>query len=192
MIFLISCILIPFLTVLMSGGKNFLTSNFSVTADSFLGRCYLVLWAITVGGYFRFLIKRIIGQAAPYFSADRELVLTDISVSCLLIAVLFPYRPTEYPSASMAHVIFGLIAAVSYYLVLLSLALRFYFVNPQIFSVMSAMFLYSAFPAAVIYYVSGFIISSALEIFVTVFSSFWLAILCRMCEPKSEPELLLK
>lgn len=174
---LISCVLIPFLTVFASGGKDFLTSNFSVTADSASGQLYLFLWAALSGVFFRFLIRRIIGQAAALLTAGHEPALADLSVSFLLAAVLIPYRPKRYRLLSALHILFALSASVIWYLVLLSLALRFYFADPRTFAGMTAVFLYSAFLAAALFLLSDFIVSSALEIFVTVFSGLWLTAL---------------
>lgn len=179
MIMFFSWFLIPFLTMFMAGSEGLFSSNFSVAASEAPGRYLLILWAIVTGGYFRFLIRRSIGQAAPFLAANREPVLTDTAVCLLFVSVLFPYRPEQSPFFSAVHVVCAFCSSVLYFTVLLILDLRLYFHDPQRFSGLTAALLFSIFVAAALFLLSDFLITSALEIFVTVFSSAWLHVFYR-------------
>ncbi|MCI8453891.1 MAG: hypothetical protein HFE84_04670 [Lachnospiraceae bacterium] len=177
MISFISWFLLPLFTLAVAaGGWPFsaawplFSGNFSVTAADPSGRFLLITWAAFAGIFFRFLIRRIIGQAAPFLSAKRELFLTDCAVLLLCTAVLLPYCPQENYLSAALHVAFAFWASVLYFLVLLSIDLKLYFWNPTLFSGTTAALFYSIFAAAALFYLSDFLISTALEIFVVVFS----------------------
>ncbi|MCI8511678.1 MAG: hypothetical protein HFE83_06730 [Lachnospiraceae bacterium] len=176
-ILFISCFLLPLFTLAVAaGGWPFVTvwplfsGNFSVTASDPAGRLLLIAWAVFAGIFFRFLIRRIIGQAASLLAAKRELVLTDCAVLLLCTAVLLPYCPQENYLSAALHVVFALCASVLYFLILLSLDLKLYFLSPARFAGPMAALFYSIFAAAALFILSDFLISTALEIFVVLFS----------------------
>lgn len=179
MIFFFSFVLVPLATLFVAGEEGWLTANFSVLAGKAPGWYRLVCWGFLTGGFFHFLMRRTIGQAASFLSAKKELVLTDAAVWLLFLSVFLPYRPEILPLLSGLHTALAFFSSALFYLLLFSMGLRCYVRRPrEFFPLLAALFL--SFPVLVfLFFLSGLVISTALEVFFTLFSSFWLYALHR-------------
>lgn len=174
MITLFSWFLIPCVTFFAAGGTGYLTSNFSVTASLAPGSCLLLAWAALTGGFFHFLIKRIIGQASFFLSVGKEPRLTDLAEFLLMFSVLLPYTPEKRPGISALHVMSAFTATVLFYVVITMLDLKLYFQYPDHFSFLTGLLVLAIAGTFSLLILADFLISSALEIFLTVFASLWL------------------
>ena len=174
MITLFSWFLIPCVTVLAAGGTGYLTSNFSVTASLAPGSYLLITWAVLTGGFFHFLITRIIGHAGCLLPVGKEPRLTDLAVFLLMFSVFLPYSPEKHPGASALHVMAAFTATVLFYVVITILDLKLYFQYPDQFSFLTGLLAVAAAGTFSLLILAEFLISSALEIFLTVFASLWL------------------
>lgn len=190
MITVFSWFLIPWAALLMSGRTGWLTTNFSVTASTAPGCYYLILWASFTGGFFRYAIKRITGQASFLLSAQRELALTDLAVILLMISVFLPYAPDKNRGIACLHVVFAFTATVLFYLIITSLNLKLYFRFPKDFSLTTGLLILAIGITAALLILTGFLISSALELFLTVFAGIWLHLFYRRVKRLSELKLL--
>lgn len=174
MINLFSWFIIPFLTVLMPGKSSWMKSNFSVAGNQPPGQFFLILWGSVTGAFFYRLIKKTIGQAAPFIQIKKEEFLTDTAIFLLLVSVLLPYNPKTWLLLSAIHVACAFLASVLLYLIFLTLDLKLYFCHPRDFRSLTVMLL-SVLPVCLVLFLSaGAMISSALEIFFTIFCSLWL------------------
>jgi len=177
-----SCFLIPLSSLFIAGSENWFTANFSVNSCTAPGFYYLIFWAFLTGLSFRALIRRMIGQAAPFLSAKKELLLTDLAVLLLMFSVLLPYNPEQNKSLAFAHVGLAFTATVLFYLVITALNLKLYFQFPSLFSLTTGLLLYAIAATFALLTLSDFLISSALEVFLTAFAGLWLEIFRRRIE----------
>lgn len=175
----LSWFLIPFLTVLLPGKSNWFTSNFSVVGSSFPQNVFLLLWAVITGRFYHTLTKRTIGHATPYIPTKKELALTDIAVFLLITAVFLPYRPEKNVILSALHLSMAFTATVLFFLAVTMADLKLYFLAPDLFSLPTALIVFAIATTFCLLILSNFIISSALEIFLTIFSCIWLDIFDR-------------
>lgn len=172
--FLLPYVIIPGLTLLLPGETNWFTSNFSVAGAYFPHNILLVVWAIVIAQFYHTFTKRTIGQARSFLNAERERILTDVSACLLVSSVFLPYRPQTYPFFSFLHLIMAFTATVVFYLSVTMMALRFYFLAPDLFSWPIALLVFAIACTFVLLILCDFLISSILEIFLTVFSCVWL------------------
>ena len=105
----------------------------------------------------------------------------------LFISVLLPYVPKQRPVAAVLHVSLAFCASVLLFFILLALALKYYLDTPVQFSRLTAALLGSCPMAFFLFWMSGFMISSALEIFCTIFAALWLFFFYRKALFLSEP-----
>lgn len=175
----ISWFLIPGLTLLLPGRTDWFTSNFSVVGSVFPQNIILLVWAIITGGFYHTFTKRTIGQAAPFIRIERELALTDISVFLLIASVFLPYRPKQEPILAALHLAMAFTATVLFFLAVTMADLKLYFLAPDLFSVPTAMIVFAITTTFCLLILCNFIISSALEIFLTIFSCIWLNVFDR-------------
>ena len=175
----ISWLLIPFLTLLVSGPADWFTSNFSVIGSVFPRNVLLLCWAIVIGSFYHTFMKRTIGQTTPFVNTKTELVMTDISVFMLIAAVFLPYRPSRQPFISFLHLALAFSSTVIFFLSVTCVDLKLYMMAPQLFSLTTALLLFAIFTTICLLILCNFLITSALEIFLTIFSCFWLKIFDR-------------
>ena len=169
-----SWFLIPAAAALAAGSSGWLSSNFSVAGSQAPGSFFLLLWALLTGGFFRSLIRQSVSMAGDRLAAGRELAMTDLAVLLLVVSVLLPYRPADGKLLASIHVILAFSATVVFYLVITSLDLKLYFQYPGCFSLCTGLLGFAIAATAALLVLSGFMISSALEFFLTVFASLWL------------------
>lgn len=174
MITLFSWFLIPLSALCMSGFTDWFSTNYSVNANSGPGRYYLILWAFTTGIYFRVLIKKTVNRIASVLDAGTEGSLADLAVCLLLASVFLPYDPDNGRLAASVHVILAFTSTVLFYLVITSLDIRLYLRYPDCFSRHTWALVFAVFATILLLLVSDFIITSALELFLTIFASLWL------------------
>lgn len=172
--FLLSYFIIPGLTLLLPGETNWFTSNFSVAGAYFPKNILLVVWAIVIARFYHTFTKRTIGQARSFLKAEKELILTDVSACLLVGSVFLPYRPQTCPFFSFLHLIMAFAATVTFYLSVTIMAARLYCLAPDLFSWPIALLVFAIACTFVLLILCDFIISSALEIFLTLFSCVWL------------------
>lgn len=165
---------IPFITILLPGRTGWFSSNFSTAAAQGSSRLFLILWGISIILFFHLMMKEILNQDAQSPQKARLLFLTDLAAWMLLLSVFLPYMPGDRPIISVFHTSLAFCAALLFFLVLLALDLKYYLSEPERFSRLTAALLGSCLMAFLLFLLSGFLISSALEIFCTVFAAQWL------------------
>lgn len=176
---LLSYFIIPGLTLLLPGETNWFTSNFSVAGAYFPKNILLIVWAIVIARFYHTFTKRTIGQTSSFLNAEKELILTDVS-ACLLVGCVFlPYRPQTSPFFSFLHLAMAFTATVVFYLSITIMAVRLYGLAPDLFSYPIALLVFAIACTFVLLILCDFLISSALEIFLTVFSCAWLQLFDR-------------
>ena len=177
--FLLSYFIIPVLTLLLPGETDWFTSNFSVAGACFPQNILLVVWAIVIARFYHTFTKRTIGQTKSFLKTEKELILTDVSACLLVGSVFLPYRPQTYPFCSFLHLIMAFTATVLFYLSVTMMAVRLYVLAPDLFSWPVALLVFAIACTFVLLILCDFIISSALEIFLTIFSCSWLQLFSR-------------
>lgn len=174
MINLFSWFIIPALTVLMPGKTSWIKSNFSVATSQPPGQFFLILWGLITGSYFYLLLKKTIGQAAPFIRTEKEIFLTDLAVFLLIFSVILPYTPIVRPFLSTVHVACAFVASALLYLIFLLLNFKMYFFRPDSFRTLTVSLLCALPVCLLLFFMAGNMISSALEIFFTVFCCLWI------------------
>lgn len=176
---ILSRILIPFLTLILPDRGQWFTSNFSVAASEYPKNILLILWALVTGAFFHTSLKHTAGLAAPFFSVKKEAVLADISILSLLVSVFLPYRPETWYYMSVLHVLIAFSATVVFFTALTVMDLKFYMREPELFSLTTGLFLTAIAGTACLLIVCDFLITGALEAFLTLFSFLWLELFTR-------------
>ena len=190
--YLLSYLIIPGLTLLLPGETNWFTSNFSVAGAYFPQNILLIVWAIVIARFYHTFTKRTIGQTGSFLKAEKELILTDVSACLLVGSVFLPYRPQTYPLCSFLHLIMAFTATVIFYLSVTIAAVRLYSLAPDLFSWPIALLVFAISCTFVLLILCDFIISSALEIFLTIFSCAWLQLFDRRIRVLSKRKHLQK
>ena len=176
---LLSYFIIPGLTFLLPGKTNWFTSNFSVAGAHFPQNVLLIIWAIVIARFYHGFLKRTIGQTKSFLKIETELVLTDVSAYLLVTSVFFPYRPQSYPFFSFIHLVTAFTATILFYSSITLIAVRLYTLAPDLFSFPVALLAFAIACTVILLIFSRFLISSALEIFLTIFSCIWLQLIDR-------------
>ena len=182
MTFFLSWILIPGLTFLLPGKTNWFTTNFSVAGSMFPQNLILLSWGILTGIYFRTFFRHAAHHAAAFLSAKRELALVNLAVFLLIFSHFLPYRPEQEPVTAFLHLALAFSATVLFFFAVTSLDLRLYFLVPDLFSFPTAMILVAIAGTICLLILCDFIITSALEIFLTLFSCQWLYLFDRQVQ----------
>ena len=170
----LSRILIPVLTLILPDRGGWFTSNFSAAASEYPKNLLLMLWVLVTGISFHTSLKQTAELAAPYLSVKKEAVLADASILSLIVSVLLPYRPETWYYVSALHVLIAFSSTVIFFTALTVMDLRFFFEGPEIFSLTTGLFLPAIAGTACLLIVCDYLISGALEVFLTLFSFFWL------------------
>lgn len=172
----LSRMIIPVLTLLLPGRTDWFTSNFSVVGSTYPQNILLLLWAIVTGSFFHKITSHIVGQAAPFLSARKELALTDLAVFLLIGAVFLPYLPETNPLIAFVHLAMAFSATVLFFIALTILDLRLYLIQPELFSLPTALLVAAIAICFALLILCEFLITSALEIFITLFACVWIRI----------------
>ena len=171
---LLSYFIIPGLTLLLPGKTNWFSSNFSVAGANFPQNILLIIWAVVIARFYHRFLKRTIGQTTSFLRIETELVLTDVSAYLLVGSVFFPYLPQTYPFFSFIHLATAFTATITFYTSITLMALRLYMLAPDLFSLPVALLALAITCTIILLIFGNFLISSALEIFLTIFSCIWL------------------
>ena len=177
--FFLSRFLIPVLTLAVSGSENWFTSNFSVVGSRFPQSLLLLSWAILIGTFYHISVNRSVGQTTPFLNPRTELLMTDLSACFLLGAALLPYRPDQMPLTSMLHLYLAFSSTVLFFLAVTIADLKLYTLAPDLFSLPSGLLIFAIAVTLCLLILCRFMITSALEIFLTLFSCAWLQIFDR-------------
>lgn len=156
--------LIPTYTVLFTRGYGWFTTNFSVIGNIMDKKLAFLTWGVVVGLYF-YLFYRSIAMHAALNSLTAKLI--PAALLLLFCAITTPYLPDEMPFKSFLHIIFAFVSTVLLLAFLLSVSWRQYRLDPQVYRLyLAALAVIVAVSAGLLALVG--IVSSALEIFVTV------------------------
>ncbi len=169
-----SWFLVPFLTVCIAGTGDWTKTNFSVEGSRPPGQLFLILWGLTAGGHFYLLLRRTMEVMPESFSGKKPVRTARICGLLLAVSVLLPYLPEQAPFAAAVHVACAFLASAVLYLLLVFLAFRMYFTDPDRWRLRTAVLL-SALPVCLALFLQAQgIISSSLEVFFTIFCCIWL------------------
>ena len=179
-----SWFLIPAAAALAAGSSNWASCNFSTssrgTASTFSGRSPMASSTSSRTAARGCLMgDRAISMAGAGLASKREAALTDLALLLLLVSVFIPYRPGKMKLLASVHVALAFLATVLFYLAITSLDLKLYFQYPGHFSLCTGLLGFAIAATAALLVLSGFMISSALEFFLTVFAGLWLWLFCR-------------
>lgn len=177
---LFTYLVIPAYTVLFTRGYGWLTTNFSVIGNLLDKKHSFFLWGVTVGVYFWLTDRRIKSHLSlgPVISR-----LIPAALALLFCAITTPYLPEELPLKSFLHIIFAFISTVLLLLYLAAVAWDRSRLDPARFRPFLAALAAIVLVSAVLFAVAG-IISSALEIFITITT---VVLSDRICEQVARP-----
>lgn len=161
---LLAYLIIPTYTILFTKGYNWLTTNFSVIGNLFDKKLAFITWGILVGLYFYLIFRKLRSLTALGTVCSK---LIPAALILLFCAVTTPYLPEKFPLKSFLHIIFAFVSTVLLLTFLLIVIWNQYKRFPGRY------FRYLAGWAAiiavsVILLAAAGIISSALEIFITI------------------------
>ena len=176
---IISWFLIPVLTIMAAGPDNWFTLNFSVVGSSFPGNILLLFWAILIGSYYRTVVTGLLSRTDHLISVTKEPVMIDLSVCLLILTALLPYRPQIQPVISFLHLSAALSSTIIFYTAITMITQKLYSLDPRLFSLTAALLLFSICISFSLLILCNFLITSVLEIYLTLFSCFWLRLLNR-------------
>lgn len=164
---IISYILIPYFSLAMARGTDWFQSNFSVISISLSRQIGFILWSATVGIYFFLCLHRIIQHMRAELDMSREGRYLFAACVLLMAAILAPYLPDRFPRMSWLHVASSFVASLLLFLCILSICLKLYFIEPDIFRVYLISLLWVAVLSVCLFITTG-IINSAMEILFTI------------------------
>ena len=107
---LLAYFIIPFYTFLFARGYGWLTTNFSVIANSVKGGIGFAIWGILIGLYL-YLIHRKLKKVMVLPTGCR--ILLPVSLILLFCAVTTPYLPNDMPLKASLHILFAFVFGVS-------------------------------------------------------------------------------
>lgn len=166
----IALILIPICTILFAGNENWFTTNFSVLGNVIGHQGTLVAWSVLVGGYFYWILYQILIYIP---TAVHWSWLIPFDLFLLFLAVTTPYLPERFPFQAYLHFLFAFFSAVILLLILIRLMLALCRTNMEKFR----LFLWELggiILISVILFIHAGFVTSALEVFFTIASSFFL------------------
>ena len=156
-------LIIPLYTILFTQGYGWFTTNFSVIGNIDKKLAFLV-WGILVGWYFYLIDRKIKSHISAGKAGNR---LIPAALILLFCAITTPYLPEELPLKAFLHIVFAFLSAVLLLLYLLIIIWNQYRMNPQTYTPY-LIGLGSIAVISVFLLVLAGIVSSALEIFVTI------------------------
>lgn len=171
--------LVPCITLILPGNTNWFTSNFSVAAAEYPQNILLLFWAGITTQTYRLSLKQTIRQTSPFFGAKMEWFLANGSAYLLLVSVCLPYQPEKNPVISSLHVLLAFSSTVIFFLAITIYALKLYTISPNLFSIPICLLIFAMAVSISLLILCDFLISSILEIFLTLFACLWLNFLNR-------------
>lgn len=205
MLELFACLIIPISTLLMPGTSRWLESNFSVIGNCSPRQPFFVLWGLSTGIFFYVLLNRLTAQTAalthgPVYSIKSPQpvkflhsakspktifrLLPDISIFLLVLSVFLPYLPESRPVLSVLHTLCAFSASVGLFADLVLLA---YILQKHSRTYRPHFYVLGIVPpiCLILFFAAGRIINSAMEIFFTIFCSFYCLCLHRSLSLKT-------
>lgn len=156
--------IIPLYTILFTRGYNWFTTNLSVIANFFDKKKAFFLWGMLVGGYYYMIHRKVKTLSNPGPVCSK---LIPSALILLFCSITTPYLPDEMPFKAFLHIVFAFISTVLLFLYLLCVIIKQYKADPEHYlSFLIA--LIAVILISIILLVSVGIISSALEIFITM------------------------
>ena len=159
--------LIPVYTVLFTRGYNWFTTNFSVIGNFFDKKRSFFLWGVLVGSFFYIIHRKVKSRLTLNPVCGR---MVPAALALLFFAITTPYLPEELPLKSVLHIIFAFLSALLVLLFLLLVIWSQYQIYPHVYR----RYLYGWLAivcGSVLLLAAAGIISSALEIYVTLTSA---------------------
>lgn len=186
-------ILLPVYTILFTVGTGWFTTNFSVIGNYLDRKFAFVVWGILLSIYDYTMMSALIALPGKTDRQRREeRICLNLALWMLIFAVTTPYLPDQMPFKAFPHIIFAFLAALML-LLTLWLFVRHQFSDSKkrkhgsyrkYMIVLSGIVLISGLLLA-----AAGIVSSALEIFITLSTVFLLRILWYSCTaPESAPD----
>lgn len=161
---LLAYFIIPFYTFLFARGYGWLTTNFSVIANSVKGGIGFAIWGILIGLYL-YLIHRKLKTVLTLPTGCR--ILLPVSLVLLFCAVTTPYLPNDMPLKASLHILFAFVFGVSILLYFLWIILIQYRQSPNRYRPLFTAILGIIVGSCFLFLIAG-IVSSALETFMTI------------------------
>lgn len=126
-----SYILIPFLTFFLARGTGYFSTNFSSIRTALSRQGEFILWSIITGTYFFFSLRLILKKAGNEFPIKKETLLLLISAGMMLVFVITPYLPAQFPFLAVVHVFSALSSTLILFLCLVLLGFKIYGRSPS-------------------------------------------------------------
>ena len=177
--FFITWIVIPVLTIIVSGPGDWFHINFSVVGSMFPQNMILLLWAIVIGCFYHSFTTQTFFQTADFLDTRIEQIMIDFSITLLIASVFLPYQPSMRPIISGLHLIMAFSASVIFFIAVTIADIKLYMVEPVLFVLPTALLIMAIVATIGLLIVCDFLITSALELFLTLFSCFWLQLFDR-------------
>lgn len=90
-----------------------------------------LLWSLVVGCYFFVIIRQLFKKRQGLEDIKKETVLFFAAAWMMVLFVVTPYLPAQFPSLSVVHVVSALLCSVFFFICLLSLTLKAYWEAPN-------------------------------------------------------------
>ena len=173
-------IIIPVYTILFAWGTNWFTLNFSVLGSLADRKNLFLLWGIIVGAYFYYVLKKII-RTLP--RNKKEMVFTTLALLLLGLAVTIPYLPDSKPFHAVLHVFLSFAASISLIISLYLVIWKLTCMNQSVYRPYFFSLIIITVVSVILFFLTG-IVSSALEIFFVLSSTFLLhKLYLKVCNP---------
>lgn len=172
--------IIPIYTIMFAWGTDWFTLNFSVLGSLATRKNAFLLWGILVGVYFYYVLRKII-RGLP--RNKKETAVSIAALVLLILAVTTPYLPDLSPVQAFLHVMFAFTASVLLLACIYMVVWKLYCMNQEIYRSYLICLTVITVISALLLFLAG-IVSTALEIFFTLSSTFLLQKLYRKRQRK--------
>lgn len=159
--------IIPVYTVLFAGDTDWFHKNFSIIRNIGFRKWAFVVWGMILIFYFYFSMKDIV-NSLPHPKLQR--FLSQWSLLLLILTILTPYKPKDFPFFSSLHVWFAFVCPVFLMISLLAVIIQCRKIHPHLYRPFLIGF-WGIVAASAAFYLSAGMINSALEVFFIISSS---------------------
>lgn len=121
---LFSYLIIPGLTFFLARGTGWFTTNFSSIRTAMSRQGEFLLWSLTVGGYFYTALLRLLKLRRRTANVRKETAMFFLAAAMMVLFVLTPYLPGQFPLLAGVHVITALLCSMFFFLCLFLLILE--------------------------------------------------------------------
>ena len=126
---LFSYYIIPFITLRLARGTEYLYSNFSTIRSVFERHLEFLAWCAVTGLYFYLAIRRLYRYLPKKKKENR---LPAVAAGLLFCSALLPYLPETLPILSALHLVTAFTSSVFLFLCLFQLSFQLYFTSPSL------------------------------------------------------------